>query len=46
VKDVRLVTYRSGASKGIAYIEYESEVIAIQAWGVGVGVKIKTHSPP
>ena len=26
VKDVRLVTYRSGASKGLAYVEYETEV--------------------
>ncbi len=26
VKDVRIVTHRSGTPKGIAYIEYEQEV--------------------
>jgi hypothetical protein len=26
LKDVRLVTYRSGAPKGLAYVEYEDEV--------------------
>ena len=26
LKDVRLVTYRSGASKGLAYVEFENEV--------------------
>lgn len=26
LKDVRLVTYRNGSSKGLAYIEYENEV--------------------
>jgi len=26
VKDVRIVTYRNGMSKGLAYIEYADEV--------------------
>lgn len=26
IKDVRLVTYRNGHSKGLAYVEYEDEV--------------------
>ncbi|KAK6637729.1 hypothetical protein RUM44_008151 [Polyplax serrata] len=31
IKDVRLVTYRNGHSKGLAYVEYEDEVSAAQA---------------
>ena len=27
MKDVRIVTHKSGAPKGLAYIEYEDEVI-------------------
>lgn len=31
LKDVRLVTYRSGQSKGLAYIEYVDEVSVSEA---------------
>lgn len=29
LKDVRLVTYRNGHSKGLAYVEFEDEVLAL-----------------
>jgi len=31
LKDVRIVTYRNGMSKGIAYVEYENEVRIINS---------------
>ncbi|XP_025090591.1 squamous cell carcinoma antigen recognized by T-cells 3-like isoform X2 [Pomacea canaliculata] len=43
LKDVRLVTYRNGSSKGLAYIEYENEETAAQAVLKTDGQKIEDH---
>ncbi|XP_046344381.2 squamous cell carcinoma antigen recognized by T-cells 3-like isoform X2 [Haliotis rufescens] len=44
VKDVRLVTYRSGSSKGIAYVEYETEDEATQAVMKTDGLLVGEHT--
>ena len=41
LKDVRLVTYRNGHSKGIAYVEYTSEASASKAIVQTDGMKIQ-----
>lgn len=43
LKDVRLVTYRNGHSKGLAYIEYEDENSASAALVKTDGSKIREH---
>ncbi|XP_069475565.1 squamous cell carcinoma antigen recognized by T-cells 3 [Ambystoma mexicanum] len=43
VKDIRIVTNRSGKPKGLAYIEYENEAQASQAVLKMDGTKIKEH---
>ncbi|XP_076243028.1 spliceosome associated factor 3, U4/U6 recycling protein isoform X2 [Calliopsis andreniformis] len=40
VKDVRIVTYRNGHSKGLAYVEYEDAVTAGKALLATDGIKI------
>ncbi|CAC5388461.1 SART3 [Mytilus coruscus] len=44
LKDVRLVTYRSGAPKGLAYVEYENENEATQAVMKTDGLAIGEHT--
>ncbi|KAK7506101.1 hypothetical protein BaRGS_00002823 [Batillaria attramentaria] len=44
LKDVRLVTYRSGAPKGLAYVEYETAEAAAQAVLKLDGLKIGDHT--
>ena len=44
MKDVRLVTYRSGAPKGLAYVEYEDEQTASQAVMKVDGLMIGDHT--
>lgn len=44
IKDVRLVTYRSGAPKGLAYVEYEDEQTATQAVMKVDGLVIGDHT--
>ena len=34
LKEVRIVTYRNGSSKGLAYVEYETEVGTLRDWPV------------
>jgi len=41
LKEVRLVTYRNGHSKGLAYIEYHDETIAMKALLASDGMKIQ-----
>lgn len=41
LKEVRLVTYRNGHSKGLAYVEYHDEVIAAKALLSTDGMKIQ-----
>ncbi|KAL8580978.1 hypothetical protein ACOMHN_017544 [Nucella lapillus] len=43
VKDVRLVTYRSGAPKGLAYVEYETEEMAAHAILKTDGLQVGEH---
>ncbi|XP_076434791.1 spliceosome associated factor 3, U4/U6 recycling protein-like [Babylonia areolata] len=43
LKDVRLVTYRSGAPKGLAYVEYETEEMATHAILKTDGLQIGDH---
>lgn len=40
MKEIRLVTYRNGHSKGLAYVEYYNEVIAAKALLHTDGMKI------
>ncbi|KAM5191246.1 squamous cell carcinoma antigen recognized by T-cells 3 [Mantella aurantiaca] len=44
VREIRLVTNRSGKPKGLAYIEYENEAQASQAVMKLDGAKIKDHT--
>ncbi|WAR03245.1 SART3-like protein [Mya arenaria] len=44
LKGVRLVTYRSGASKGLAYIEYVDEQTASQALLKTDGLQVGEHT--
>ncbi|CAG2237410.1 SART3 [Mytilus edulis] len=44
LKDVRLVTYRSGAPKGLAYVEFENETEATQAVMKTDGLAIGEHT--
>lgn len=44
LKDVRLVTYRNGAPKGLAYVEYEDSVGAAKAVLQTDGLKIGDHT--
>lgn len=41
LKEVRLVTYRNGHSKGLAYVEYHDEVTAAKALLSTDGMKIQ-----
>ncbi|XP_034337393.2 squamous cell carcinoma antigen recognized by T-cells 3 isoform X2 [Magallana gigas] len=43
VKEVRMVTYRSGAPKGLAYVEFEDEQDAAKAVMKTDGLKIGDH---
>ncbi|GFQ70924.1 squamous cell carcinoma antigen recognized by T-cells 3 [Trichonephila clavata] len=43
LKDVRLVTYRNGHSKGIAYVDYHDETAAANAVMKLDGTKVKDH---
>ncbi|ESO95367.1 hypothetical protein LOTGIDRAFT_188648 [Lottia gigantea] len=43
LKDVRIITYRSGQPKGLAYVEYESEEDAKQAVLKTDGLQIGDH---
>ncbi|XP_067679944.1 squamous cell carcinoma antigen recognized by T-cells 3-like [Haliotis asinina] len=44
LKDVRLVTYRNGMSKGIAYVEFETEDEAAQAVMKTDGLQVGEHT--
>ncbi|OCU01659.1 squamous cell carcinoma antigen recognized by T-cells 3 [Xenopus laevis] len=44
IKEIRLVTNRSGKPKGLAYVEYENEAQASQAVLKMDGIKIKDHT--
>ncbi|XP_073528400.1 squamous cell carcinoma antigen recognized by T-cells 3 isoform X1 [Phyllobates terribilis] len=44
IKEIRLVTNRSGKPKGLAYVEYENETQASQAVIKLDGTKIKDHT--
>ncbi|XP_072271437.1 squamous cell carcinoma antigen recognized by T-cells 3 [Pyxicephalus adspersus] len=44
IKEIRLVTNRSGKPKGLAYVEYENEAQASQAVLKLDGTKIKDHT--
>ncbi|XP_005099708.1 squamous cell carcinoma antigen recognized by T-cells 3 [Aplysia californica] len=44
LKDVRMVTYRNGRPKGIAYVEYENESCATQAVLKADGLQVGEHT--
>ncbi|XP_071448809.1 squamous cell carcinoma antigen recognized by T-cells 3-like [Hetaerina americana] len=44
LKDVRLVTYRNGHSKGLAYIDFEDEVAAAHALIKTDGMELEGHT--
>ncbi|XP_013394832.1 squamous cell carcinoma antigen recognized by T-cells 3 [Lingula anatina] len=44
LKEIRLVTYRSGAPKGLAYVEYENEADAGHAVLKTDGLQIEDHT--
>ncbi|RUS77540.1 hypothetical protein EGW08_014694 [Elysia chlorotica] len=43
IKDIRMVTYRNGSPKGIAFVEYENEASASQAVMKTNGLQIREH---